>query len=403
MPKCNKCGKNVSLPAKFCKGCGSKIDLAKISENESNENLAGVSIAPPRYTPPPKIDQKETSRIGNQIPIRNKYKNLNKFILPFSIIILLLIATGYYVSNMEHRSAQEEQALKDKNNQELQEIKDSQEKTKQELVTQAATEAASKAKAEVEAKLLQEKIEKEKQSSQIIQRQPIQAIDNRSWFGFEIKGHVKATDTDNYGIVIGRIFQNSPADQGGLSSGDVIITINNNKINDPNIDRVLSILNVPIGSPLVISFVSKLDRTVKTTTLYGIKKTMSGSQNIQQNQGYSDNSKKDCAVCGTVESIKIVDSQGETSNPPAAIANAFSNLATTNNGNDGGRAIADIFGAIAGQIASKSSEKNSYRKKWELSIIMDDGNRRVILLDYDPGLRVQDRVNLSNNSIRRIN
>ena len=105
------------------------------------------------------------------------------------------------------------------------------------------------------------------------------------------------------------------------------------------------------------------------------------------------------ARVGTVESIRQVDrqkySQGTGAVTGALIGGGLGAIA----GQGWGKAAAVTLGAIGGGIVGNEMQKNQTELIWEIGIRYDDGGYGTISQAQSPGLRIGDRVRVTDTGL----
>jgi len=105
------------------------------------------------------------------------------------------------------------------------------------------------------------------------------------------------------------------------------------------------------------------------------------------------------ARAGTVESIRQVDrqkySQGTGAVTGALIGGGLGAIA----GQGWGKAAAVTIGAIGGGIVGNELQKNQTELIWEIGIRYDDGGYGTITQAQSPGLRIGDRVRVTDTGL----
>lgn len=101
----------------------------------------------------------------------------------------------------------------------------------------------------------------------------------------------------------------------------------------------------------------------------------------------------DCALCGTVESIRTVEVRDE------ALGASSGGLAGTAIGQDGGTTILGSDGAAASgsEIATSVKKRHAYR----VTVRMDDGSYRTVSLSSPPALAAGDKVRVVEGKLVR--
>lgn len=105
------------------------------------------------------------------------------------------------------------------------------------------------------------------------------------------------------------------------------------------------------------------------------------------------------ARAGTVESIRQVDKQkyqqGAGAVTGALIGGGLGAIA----GQGWGKAAAVTIGAIGGGIVGNELQKNQTELIWEIGIRYDDGGYGTISQAQSPGLRIGDRVRVTDTGL----
>ncbi|HYT96668.1 MAG TPA: hypothetical protein VEO36_05065 [Casimicrobiaceae bacterium] len=105
------------------------------------------------------------------------------------------------------------------------------------------------------------------------------------------------------------------------------------------------------------------------------------------------------ARVGTVESIVQVDRQkyapGAGAVTGALVGGGLGSIA----GQGWGKAAAVIVGAVGGGIVGNEMQKNQTELIWEIGIRYDDGGYGTITQAQSPGLRIGDRVRVTDTGL----
>ncbi|HEY3179132.1 MAG TPA: hypothetical protein VGL25_09655 [Casimicrobiaceae bacterium] len=105
------------------------------------------------------------------------------------------------------------------------------------------------------------------------------------------------------------------------------------------------------------------------------------------------------ARAGTVESIRQVDRQkyqaGTGAVTGALIGGGLGSIA----GQGWGKAAAVIVGAVGGGIVGNEMQKSQTELIWEIGIRYDDGSYGTITQAQSPGLRIGDRVRVTDTGL----
>ena len=105
------------------------------------------------------------------------------------------------------------------------------------------------------------------------------------------------------------------------------------------------------------------------------------------------------ARTGTVETIRQVDRQkyapGAGAVTGALIGGGLGSIA----GGGWGKAAAVVVGAVGGGIVGNELQKNQTELIWEIGIRYDDGGYGTISQAQSPGLRIGDRVRVTDTGL----
>ena len=100
-----------------------------------------------------------------------------------------------------------------------------------------------------------------------------------------------------------------------------------------------------------------------------------------------------CANCGTVNSVNVVEHQGEGTGLGAIGGAVVGGVLGNQIGDGSGRRIATVAGAAGGAYAGHQVEKHvKTTKSWNVLVRMEDGSSRTFPYASDPGLRAGDPV-----------
>ncbi len=107
-----------------------------------------------------------------------------------------------------------------------------------------------------------------------------------------------------------------------------------------------------------------------------------------------------CANCGVIESVRAVQAAGRPSGLGAAAGGVVGGLLGNNVGKGGGRTVATLIGIAGGAFAGHQIEKTQRSvTQYEVSVLMDSGERRTITLDAEPTWRAGDKVRLEDGNL----
>ena len=102
-----------------------------------------------------------------------------------------------------------------------------------------------------------------------------------------------------------------------------------------------------------------------------------------------------CYDCGTVESVRSVETTGSASGGGAVLGGIVGGVVGSQVGDGDGKKAATAAGVVGGAIAGNAIEKNMAKTQYELIVRMDDGRRvTVVQKDIASSLRVGSRVRL---------
>lgn len=100
-----------------------------------------------------------------------------------------------------------------------------------------------------------------------------------------------------------------------------------------------------------------------------------------------------CANCGTVDSILTIEKPGEGSPVGLIAGGLLGGLVGHQIGQGRGNTAATIIGAAGGAYAGNQVEKNAKKTlQYDVRVRMDDGSMRTVHYDFEPGLRINDKV-----------
>ena len=106
------------------------------------------------------------------------------------------------------------------------------------------------------------------------------------------------------------------------------------------------------------------------------------------------------ARVGTVESIRQVQKQAAPTGAAAVIGGVSGGLLGSLVGGGTGRTAAIVVGAVGGGIVGHEVEKNRTDLVWEIGVRYDDGGTGVITQPQAPGLRIGDRISVTDTGFQ---
>jgi outer membrane lipoprotein SlyB len=105
------------------------------------------------------------------------------------------------------------------------------------------------------------------------------------------------------------------------------------------------------------------------------------------------------ARVGTVESIRQVDAQRYSPGAGAVVGGLTGLGVGSLIGSGGGRTAAMIVGAIGGGLAGNEIADRQRQLIWEIGVRYDDGGYGTITQAQAPGLRIGDRVRVTDTGL----
>lgn len=100
-----------------------------------------------------------------------------------------------------------------------------------------------------------------------------------------------------------------------------------------------------------------------------------------------------CDNCGRVVKVNVVEQQGEGSGLGAIAGGVAGAVIGNQVGGGSGRKIATVAGAAGGAYAGHQAEKYyKTAKRYDVIVRMEDGSRRTVSYDKEPGYAVGDKV-----------
>lgn len=137
--------------------------------------------------------------------------------------------------------------------------------------------------------------------------------------------------------------------------------------------------------------------------------TKAGSENSRRashpakTQTIASNEKQACAECGVIESVRVIETQGEGSGVGAVGGAVVGGLLGNQVGGGHGRDAMTVVGAIGGAVAGNQIEKRSKStKSFEIVVRMENGTSRVMHEANQPSWRNGDHVKIIDGMIRSV-
>jgi len=105
------------------------------------------------------------------------------------------------------------------------------------------------------------------------------------------------------------------------------------------------------------------------------------------------------ARSGTIESIRQVDKQKYVNGAGAVVGGLVGTGLGSLIGGGSGRTAAMIVGAVGGAVVGNEMQKNQTELIWEIGVRYDDGSYGTITQTQAPGLRIGDRVRVTDTGL----
>ena len=105
------------------------------------------------------------------------------------------------------------------------------------------------------------------------------------------------------------------------------------------------------------------------------------------------------ARSGTIESIRQVDKQRYVNGAGAVVGGLLGTGLGSLIGGGSGRTAAMIVGAVGGAVVGNEMQKNQTELIWEIGVRYDDGSYGTIMQTQPPGLRIGDRVRVTDTGL----
>ena len=124
-----------------------------------------------------------------------------------------------------------------------------------------------------------------------------------------------------------------------------------------------------------------------------------GSRQQTQQQQYAPT----CRDCATVESVREIKHEGESTGLGAIGGGVLGGLLGNQVGGGRGKTVGAVVGAVGGAYTGNAVEKNvRSTKNYEITVRLDDGNTRVFNEAQPPALQRGDRVRIRNGQLNRL-
>lgn len=109
-----------------------------------------------------------------------------------------------------------------------------------------------------------------------------------------------------------------------------------------------------------------------------------------------------CSNCGVVDNIREITQPGEGSGLGAVAGGVVGAILGHQVGGGTGKKIATVAGAAGGAYAGHQIEKSQKKTtRYEVSVRMNDGSNRSVMMDMVPGWQVGEHVRIENGALVR--
>lgn len=110
-----------------------------------------------------------------------------------------------------------------------------------------------------------------------------------------------------------------------------------------------------------------------------------------------------CRDCARVTSVNVSERRGDSNAPGVLAGGAAGALLGSQVGKGSGKTAATIAGAIGGAYVGKQiQERSGSSRVWNVEVEYDNGQRRAMSFDHDPGVARGDRVRTAGDAISRL-
>ncbi len=111
-----------------------------------------------------------------------------------------------------------------------------------------------------------------------------------------------------------------------------------------------------------------------------------------------------CADCGVVESVRIIETQGQASGVGLIAGGLAGGILGHQVGQGRGNTAATIVGAGAGAYVGNRVEQSRAQAatRYEIAVKMNDGSTRNLTVMADPGVKSGDKVRVADGKISRL-
>jgi outer membrane lipoprotein SlyB len=106
---------------------------------------------------------------------------------------------------------------------------------------------------------------------------------------------------------------------------------------------------------------------------------------------------KECANCGVVESVRLVELKGEATGAGAVAGGVLGAVVGSQIGQGRGKTLAQVAGVAGGAYAGNEVEKNMKKATYfRVTVRMNNGSTRTITQKTDSGFKSGDNVKIEN-------
>lgn len=109
-----------------------------------------------------------------------------------------------------------------------------------------------------------------------------------------------------------------------------------------------------------------------------------------------------CATCGVVESVRTIETGGQSSGVGAVTGGLTGAVLGNTMGRGHGNTVMTLLGAAGGALAGNEIEKNMKRRyAYRVTVRMDDGSIRTVSQSSPPPFAPGDKVILIDGTLKR--
>ncbi|RTL52252.1 MAG: glycine zipper 2TM domain-containing protein [Rhodocyclaceae bacterium] len=134
--------------------------------------------------------------------------------------------------------------------------------------------------------------------------------------------------------------------------------------------------------------------------LTGHLPSASAAADAEAQAKHAEAAKPTCALCGVVESVRLVEHRGEGSGLGAVAGGVAGAVLGNQLGNGNGRTAMTLIGAGGGAYMGNEMEKNSKRSSsYQVRVLLDNGTVRTLYQHEVPSVAAGDRVKIANGIV----